>query len=92
MRAPRVLPWCVLVAACDAWRPDFLEEPERACDPRTAFYPDADRDGVGSTASVYVGCVAPAGYVTLTGDCDDADPTTTECPDTGLDTGDGGPA
>jgi hypothetical protein len=88
MRVRLLFPSCALVAACDAWTPDFLEEPERGCPVRRAFYPDADGDGVGSTASVYIGCEAPEGYVTVTGDCDDGDPTTTECPDS--DTGPSG--
>ena len=38
------------------------------------WYPDADGDGHGTSAPTWVGCAAPAGWVALSGDCDDADP------------------
>ncbi len=39
-------------------------------------YPDADGDGYGSSDPADAGlfCTVPAGYTTLVGDCDDADP------------------
>lgn len=40
----------------------------------TAYYEDLDADGYGETASGVVTCAAPGpGWVTLSGDCDDAD-------------------
>lgn len=39
-----------------------------------AFYYDADVDGYGTTNITAQGCNPPAGFVTLSGDCDDADP------------------
>jgi hypothetical protein len=65
---------------------DLLEEPpEPPCDPRTAWWEDADGDGVGNPAEVWVSCDAPAGWVAEGGDCDDADPSVT----TGCDSGGG---
>ncbi len=65
---------------------------ERNCDTRLPYYPDQDGDGVGALDTVFIGCEAPSGYVETTGDCDDGDPSTLDCPDTGdtepQDTGD----
>lgn len=38
----------------------------------TTFYADADGDGTGSNTASTQSCAQPAGYVTTTGDCDDA--------------------
>ncbi len=43
----------------------FEEPPPSNCDPRVAYYPDADGDGLGERTAVYVGCIAPDGWVTL---------------------------
>jgi hypothetical protein len=40
------------------------EDPDKNCDPRIPFWPDADGDGVGDAGSaMYLGCEAPDGYV-----------------------------
>lgn len=58
----------------------------RDCKTRTAYYKDADGDGVGVDTDVVITCDAAAGYVTTAGDCDDTDAKlTTDCP---VDTGD----
>ncbi len=69
---------------------DELLEDERDCDTRQAYYPDGDGDGVGADSPVYIGCEAREGYVDQGGDCDDTDPSTTDCPDSAEpgDTGD----
>lgn len=52
----------MLVTACT------LEETvPRNCETRVAFYPDANGDGLGEPTDVYVGCDAPAGWVTELG-------------------------
>lgn len=38
-------------------------EDEPNCEPRRAYYPDTDADGVGDEGAIYVGCAAPEGYV-----------------------------
>jgi MYXO-CTERM domain-containing protein len=43
------------------------------CTPQT-FFVDADGDGFGNPGSSQQACSAPAGYVTVSGDCDDTDP------------------
>lgn len=45
-------------------------------DARTRYFRDADGDGVGSRLEpvLLLSCAVPAGYVTLTGDCDDVNP------------------
>lgn len=74
---------CLTTAACQ-YLPWYQEgPPPSGCDVRQAFHPDADGDGAGADDIVYLGCVAPGGYVIEGGDCDDADPATTACPDTG---------
>ena len=40
----------------------------------TLWYLDADNDGYGDTASSFVGCTPPSGYIEQLGDCDDGDP------------------
>ncbi len=40
----------------------------------SSWYPDADGDNYGRTASVVEACTAPAGHVANAGDCDDLDP------------------
>ncbi len=37
------------------------------------FYQDADGDGFGTDESTSMGCTAPAGYVSVPGDCNDTD-------------------
>lgn len=44
--------------------------------PPTTFYRDADADGWGDAAVTLEDVVAPEGYVAVSGDCDDNDPTT----------------
>jgi hypothetical protein len=41
---------------------DYYEPP---CEQRSAFWADSDADGVGDSGSVYIGCEAPDGYVTV---------------------------
>ncbi|WP_168797569.1 MopE-related protein [Neolewinella litorea] len=41
----------------------------------TTFYADADNDGYGDAATTIMACVAPTGYVSQAGDCNDANPT-----------------
>lgn len=63
------LPWVVLFTGC--WlREDY---PEPNCDPRTAYYPDEDGDGLGEPSAVFIGCEAPEGWVSKLGD-EQADP------------------
>jgi hypothetical protein len=50
---------------------DAVVDGEAAVDPAT-WYRDLDEDGVGSPA-VALGCEAPPGYVSVPGDCNDAD-------------------
>jgi hypothetical protein len=50
---------------------DAVVDGESAIDPLT-WYRDLDEDGVGSQATVQ-GCDAPAGYVSVPGDCNDSD-------------------
>lgn len=62
------MPWFVLLSACailDLLRDDT---PPPNCDPRTAYYPDVDHDGIGEATDLYVGCEAPEGWVTTNGD------------------------
>ena len=73
----------ILASGCTYYRMLFPEdEPPPNCDTRLPYYPDQDGDGIGAASPVYVGCEAPGGYVELTGDCDDEDPSVIECPDT----------
>lgn len=55
----------------------------------TTFYQDADNDGYGDLNSTATGCTIPAGYVSNSDDCDDADPninpSETDIPDNGID-------
>ena len=47
--------------------PGCIELPEVVepnCEVRSAFYPDADGDGVGEPTAVFIGCEAPDGWVT----------------------------
>lgn len=70
---------------CDDGRADINPEAEEHCDGKdnncdgvvdddatdpATWYADADGDGVGGITGA-VGCVAPSGYVSITGDCDD---------------------
>ncbi|MDP2307879.1 MAG: hypothetical protein Q8P18_17770 [Pseudomonadota bacterium] len=86
----------VLLMGCSVYEKlfDLLEEPPvPPCDERAAWWEDADGDGAGSPADVWVSCEQPDGWVAVAGDCDDADPAvTTGCADTGpTDTADTGP-
>ncbi len=66
-------------------------EVARDCTTRTAYYKDADGDGIGATNDAIVGCDASDGYVTEVGDCDDADATrSSDCPADSGDSGDSG--
>lgn len=38
----------------------------------TTWYPDLDSDGYGSAGNSVVACTAPAGYISISGDCDDS--------------------
>jgi hypothetical protein len=55
----------------------------------TVFYQDADNDGFGDLSATATGCTIPAGYVSNSDDCDDADPAinpgATDIPDNGID-------
>ena len=78
------------LASCASVPDLYTADGERACDPRSAFYADADGDGAGNALTVYIGCEAPSGYVATAGDCDDTNAALTEtCGDTG-DTADSG--
>jgi hypothetical protein len=85
----------VLLLGCSVYEELFElleEDPVPPCDARGAWWEDADGDGVGSDAEVWVSCDAPAGWVEIGGDCDDADPAvTTGCGDTGDTGADSGP-
>ncbi len=48
-----------ILAGCNPIEP--LDPPN--CPQRQAFYPDADGDGFGEPTAVFVGCVAPDGWV-----------------------------
>jgi hypothetical protein len=90
MRNLPLLPSLLLALAGCTYMPWYEEPPpDQGCAERQVFYPDADGDGAGDDAVLYLGCVAPEGYVSAGGDCDDTDPATTTCPDTG-DTSDTG--
>ena len=57
---------------------------EPTCADSHLRYQDADSDGAGDASHVYAGCEEPEGYVSVAGDCDDADPErSTDCPDSG---------
>lgn len=82
----------VLLLGCSVYEKlfDLLEEPPvPPCDARAAWWEDADGDGHGNPADVWVSCDQPDGWVESGDDCDDADPMVTTC-DTGADTGDTG--
>ena len=59
--------------------------PVPPCDRRGAWWEDADGDGAGNPASVWITCTSPEGWVETAGDCDDADAAVV----TGCDTGSG---
>lgn len=90
--------WTVLVsllAGCDEIEPFYDDSETRACDPRTAWYADADADAFGDPMHVYIGCAQPAGFVADNTDCDDSDlGIHSDCPpadtatNTNMDTGD----
>lgn len=71
----------LLLAACGLLGGDPIP-PD--CDPRAAWYPDTDADGIGEGDRVYVGCDAPEGWTQTppyppdTDDTDDAEPPDTE--------------
>ena len=62
------------VSGCGLLPDVYTADGERACDPRSAFYEDADADGYGNPRSVYIGCSAPVGFVANADDCDDLEP------------------
>ena len=79
--------WPLVVAALISTACTLPEPPPpRNCDERTAFYPDADGDGLGETTDVYVGCEAPDGWVTNADDVEDPDTDTNADTDTDTDT------
>jgi hypothetical protein len=70
----------LLFPGCDLVPDVYTADGARDCDPRSAFYADADGDGAGDPLSVYIGCAAPSGYVATATDCNDLDPdVTTDC-------------
>jgi hypothetical protein len=74
MRPFAVLITALFAAGCNTF---FEEGPERNCETRTAYYPDADADGVGEPGAVYIACAAPAGWVDVPpsdSDASDSDP------------------
>ena len=44
-----------------------------ACETPQTFYADADKDGYGNATSSVEACTQPAGYVVVSGDCNDGD-------------------
>lgn len=66
------------------------DEPDYNCDPRAAWYPDADGDGVGEPTAVYIGCDAPAGYVSTVAWPDDTDSDALDTDPSDTDAGAGG--
>ena len=59
-----MFPALLILGACGrAPAPD-----DKNCAERTAWYPDDDGDGIGEPTTVYIGCTAPAGWVTAVGE------------------------
>ncbi len=58
---------------CNAVDDDCDSDVDEQATDTTAFYADADYDGYGDDATELFTCVAPAGYVPVSGDCNDAD-------------------
>jgi hypothetical protein len=58
---------------CNAGFADCDTNRSNGCEPQTAYYADADKDGHGATGSVKVGdaCVVPTGFTALADDCND---------------------
>lgn len=54
--------FAVALGGCDL--AELLGTTEPNCDPRTAYWPDDDGDGVGEAHTVYIGCDPPDGWVT----------------------------
>ncbi|MFH1465245.1 MAG: putative metal-binding motif-containing protein [Pseudomonadota bacterium] len=54
----------------------LVDDDDPSLDPSGAstWYPDADLDGYGDSASPLIACTAPSGAVLTGGDCDDGDP------------------
>jgi hypothetical protein len=52
----------------------LVDDDDPSVSDATAWYPDGDGDGAGADEGVVVACVAPAGSVPSSGDCDDAAP------------------
>ncbi|MCB9758477.1 MAG: putative metal-binding motif-containing protein [Alphaproteobacteria bacterium] len=75
---------------CDDRDPDVRPTADEVCDgvdnncdgaidgddavDATTWYPDADGDGYGDSGVLLTACEAPTGYVSVGGDCDDAEP------------------
>ena len=88
MRVVTAIGMAWALAGCGRLK-ELLDPPEPNCDPRGAFYPDADGDGVGDVGAVYIGCEAPEGYVAIPPplDTDTASDTPVDTPaDTPVDT------
>jgi hypothetical protein len=76
---------CSVVAGLDEFRIEGGDAGGQAdADPMTpghdgciasTFFRDADGDGIGGDSDTIRACVAPAGYVAASGDCDDTDET-----------------
>ncbi len=73
---------------CDDGRADVWEGAEEVCDEvdndcdgdidedvQAIFYADLDSDGYGDETATLAACAAPQGYVDVSGDCVDSDPT-----------------
>lgn len=58
---------------CDGKDNDCDEQTDEGVD--KPIYPDADGDGYGTTTGATRGCLAGNGYVLISGDCNDEDPT-----------------
>jgi hypothetical protein len=70
MRAARLTALALLgalvpMASCNVDLGPLEPPPPPPCNPRMAFYPDTDGDGVGDPGAIYIGCEAPTGYVAL---------------------------